>query len=174
MQEIKHHHFNEVLNKYENMIHYLIHKLRIRDPEKEFYQEGTIALWKAVESYDAKRGKFSNHAYFRIEKVLLDLIRKRNRQTEKEQAYINMVTPEIHPLTTTQEESIDSYLLNQISQTLTANQMKWFTLFVLQDLSLKAIAEREQVTVDAVKSWSRQAKPKIQKILREYYTMEVN
>lgn len=56
--------FTEVVLEHENMIHYLIYRLGIRDPEREFYQEGVIAIWKATKTYDESRGKFSSYAYF--------------------------------------------------------------------------------------------------------------
>ncbi|SDJ97801.1 sigma-70 family RNA polymerase sigma factor [Sediminibacillus albus] len=159
--------FNDILTEYENMIYYLIMKLGIRDSEKEFYQEGMIALWEAVESYNAKRGKFSSYAYFRIEKAMLSLIRKRNRQKENEQAYISQVKAQQGNTAAFLEEGLDPYLHARIAQVLTDKQMKWFTSFVLEDLSLRTISEQEQVTIDAVKNWARNAKPKIQPLLRD-------
>ncbi|SET50339.1 DNA-directed RNA polymerase [Salinibacillus kushneri] len=77
--------FNNLLKKHENIIFHLIHKYGIRDPENEFYQEGIITLWKAFETYDETKGKFSTYAYFLIQKKFLTLIRKHNRQWEKNQ-----------------------------------------------------------------------------------------
>ncbi|WP_077624525.1 sigma-70 family RNA polymerase sigma factor [Sediminibacillus massiliensis] len=168
MSDISMKSFGEILGEYENMIHYLIYKLGIRDPEKEFYQEGTVALWKAVEAYEKKRGKFSSYAYFRIEKALLSLIRKNNRNMENEAAYLNSCSMDTTPLTSTLDIDFDPYLLESIKQALTDNQMKWFSLFVLEDMPIKVIAEKEDVTVNTVKSWARHAKPRIREILRIY------
>lgn len=76
-----------------------------------------------------------------------------------------MISSDITPLIATLETDFDPYLLRQIQKNLTQNQMKWFILFVLQDLSVKEIAEKEGVTIDAVKNWARLAKPKIRKLL---------
>lgn len=166
--------FNDVLKNHETMIYYLIHKLGIRTEDNEFYQEGVIALWKAAETYDEARGKFSTYAYFLIHKALLSLIRKRNRQIDVEDAYKEKVTADLSQMTATLETGFDAYLLKKIEQALTGKQMAWFTLFVLQDLSVKNIAEKEGVTIDAVKSWAKQAKPKIQKLLHSELYLNPN
>ena len=66
MLELDDYQFNDVLRDHEKMIYYLIHKLGIRNGEDEFYQEGVIALWKASETYDEARGKFSTYAYWNL------------------------------------------------------------------------------------------------------------
>lgn len=159
--------FQEVLSQNENIIYYLIKKYGIRDPDQEFYQEGLIALWKAMDNYDASRGKFSSYAYFLIEKSFLTVIRARNRHTEKQEAYITAISRERTNLIAELEDEpvIDPYLLDQIKQNLTEKQMTWFTLAVLNERSYKDIAKQEKVTEDAVKNWARLAKPKIQRIL---------
>ena len=157
--------FATVLKEHENIIYHIINKYRIRDTEQEFYQEGTIALWKAMETYDEKRGKFSSYAYFLIDKTFLSMIRTRNRKAELQEAYIAGIASETDQLIATLEIDFDPYLLRSIEKHLTANQMKWFTLSVLYDKTYKEIATHENVTVDAVKNWARLAKPKIQRLL---------
>ncbi|SDM58647.1 sigma-70 family RNA polymerase sigma factor [Sediminibacillus halophilus] len=157
--------FEEVLATHERMIYYLINKWSIRDPEKEFYQEATIALWQAYESYDPARGKFSTYAYFHIEKALLSVIRKQTRQQEKQEMYILMEKSDPGRVVTFLQEGIDPYLLARLENVLTDKQMTWFQLYVLEDLSVKAIAQKEKVTTAAVKNWARAAKPKIRRVL---------
>ncbi|WP_112182088.1 MULTISPECIES: sigma-70 family RNA polymerase sigma factor [Paraliobacillus] len=159
--------FENVLTDHENIIYYLIKKYGIRDPDQEFYQEGLIALWKAMDNYNETRGKFSSYAYFLIDKTFLTMIRTRNRHTEKQEAYIATVSRERDNLITELEEEpvIDPYLLDQIKQNLTEKQMTWFTLAVLYEKSYKEIAKQEKVTENAVKNWARLAKPKIQLII---------
>ncbi|ASK62293.1 hypothetical protein CFK37_09035 [Virgibacillus phasianinus] len=154
--------FNDVLKENEAIIYFLMKKLKIRDPEKEFYQEGLIALWKAVQTHNAKRGKLSTYAYFLIEKSLLSLIRMPKEPEKLE--LMDWYTDK--SLTYVLETEFDPYQLKRIEQVLTHKEMKWFTLFVLQDLSLKTIAEIEGVSIEAVKTWAKQAKPKLQQLLR--------
>ena len=44
---------------------------------------------------------------------------------------------------------------------LTENQKKWVLYTVIDDLSVKEIAEKENVSVSAVKAWRRGAKQKL-------------
>ncbi|MRH41096.1 sigma-70 family RNA polymerase sigma factor [Aquibacillus halophilus] len=167
MVEIQSTYFNDILKAHENMIYHLINKLGIRDPDKEFYQEGVIAIWRAVETYDENRGKFSSYAYFLIEKGLLSLIRQRNRQVEKDNYYLEKLSTDESRVLTSLEIGFDPYLLNSIEEILTDNQLKWFKLFVLEDLSIKEIANIENVTEDAVKNWGRLARPKLRALLKD-------
>ncbi|MBM7573565.1 sigma-70 family RNA polymerase sigma factor [Aquibacillus albus] len=157
--------FDEVLEEHENIIFYLLNKLGIRDPEKEFYQEGMVTLWKALATYDSAKGKFSSYAYFRIEKSFLTMIRTRNTQAKKVADYLS--TASMGQITSTLDTGFDPYLLEQIKSALTVNQMKWFTRFILEDLSIKEIAVKERVTVNTVKNWARHAKPKLRKLLAD-------
>ncbi|WP_296361118.1 sigma factor-like helix-turn-helix DNA-binding protein [Virgibacillus sp.] len=47
---------------------------------------------------------------------------------------------------------------------LSKNQWTWLKLFIIEDMTTKAIAEREGVSVDAVKSWGKEARKKLQKL----------
>lgn len=82
--------FEEVLKQFEPMVYHLINKYRIRDVEGDFYQEATIALWRAWKDYDETKMKFSSYVYFRIDKALLSLIRKQNKQSDRDQYYVTL------------------------------------------------------------------------------------
>ncbi|WP_199868488.1 sigma-70 family RNA polymerase sigma factor [Virgibacillus senegalensis] len=172
MYEFRKDNFEKLLAEYERMIYYLIHKWGIRDPEKEFYQEATIALWKAAETYDPAKGKFSTYAYFHMEKAMLSVIRKQNRQQEKEDRYLRMEKSNSEHVVTYLQIGIDPFLLHRLKNVLTTKQMTWFQLFVLEDLSVKEIARKEQVTTAAVKNWARAAKPKIRRVLDKALTVD--
>ncbi|MCT2536662.1 sigma-70 family RNA polymerase sigma factor [Aquibacillus koreensis] len=159
--------FEDLLSHHENIIYHIINKYGIRDPEKEFYQDGVIALWQAAASYDESKGKFSSYAYFKIEKEILSMIRIRIRQIEKQEAYKKQLENRGNIGKTHLELGFDPYLFQMIEQVLTKNQMKWFSLYVLQDLTIKEIAQQEDVTLDAVKNWARLAKRKIKKVLEQ-------
>ncbi|HLR51576.1 MAG TPA: sigma factor-like helix-turn-helix DNA-binding protein, partial [Candidatus Avamphibacillus sp.] len=55
----------------------------------------------------------------------------------------------------------DADIWKQVQETLTENQWKWVYCYIISDMPMKDIAEREGVSVDAVKSWSRQARKKL-------------
>ncbi|WP_102026506.1 sigma-70 family RNA polymerase sigma factor [Salirhabdus sp. Marseille-P4669] len=166
--EFKASEFNHVLKEHERLIYHLIHRLGIRDSEGEFYQEGVIALWEAIQTYDEARGKFSSYAYLMVKKALIEVIRKQNRQSKIEEAYKHAVTSSPANFTTSIDISVDPILLNQIKEVLSENQWKWFSMFVLQDRTVKEIASKEMVTENAVKNWGKLAKKKIQKVIDQY------
>ncbi|MCP8617536.1 sigma-70 family RNA polymerase sigma factor [Salirhabdus salicampi] len=167
MDRVKEKPFHEVLKENEKMIYHVIKRYGIRDLEGEFYQEGAIALWKAYEQFDPSKGKFSSFAYFRIQKALIDYIRKQRRYVKVEDTYKESMKADLNHVTTTMVDFFDPYLLAQIEELLTENQRTWFRLYVLEDLSVKEIAQKEQVTENAVKNWGRLARQKIRKLLEQ-------
>ncbi|WP_138419923.1 sigma-70 family RNA polymerase sigma factor [Aquibacillus sediminis] len=161
--------FETIVKDYEKMIYRIIHKLGIRDTDHAFYQEGLIALWKAVEKYDPARGAFSSYAYFLIEKAMISLIRKNNHQIQQQHDYVTNLLVNNEDYCTYAEMGMDPYLLQSIRQQLTKKQWYWFSLFILKDLSIYEIAIQEDVTIDAVKNWARLAKPKLRNLLKDYH-----
>src|SRR5690625_5961354 len=58
--------FESLLKEYEPMIYHLLSKYQVNDPEKEYYQELAITLWKASRDYRPSQMKFSTYAYSRM------------------------------------------------------------------------------------------------------------
>ncbi|MFB3163846.1 sigma factor [Neobacillus sp. 179-J 1A1 HS] len=55
--------FDELVVQYQPMIHKIIQSLHIYKDEDEFCQTGLIGLWEAAQSFDERKGCFSNYAY---------------------------------------------------------------------------------------------------------------
>ncbi|MFB1050031.1 sigma-70 family RNA polymerase sigma factor [Paraliobacillus sp. JSM ZJ581] len=157
--------FEQLLSDFEPMIFHLLYKYGIRDAEKEFYQEGIIALWRAWQTYDQEKGKFSSYAYFSIQKSFFTLLRKEKSVQKRKEKYAALT--DINSLVYYNQLPFDPYLLAAIQQKLTANQMKWFNGYIIHRQTIKQIAHQENVTENAVKNWARLAKPKIKQILEE-------
>ncbi|CQR46252.1 RNA polymerase factor sigma-70 [Paraliobacillus sp. PM-2] len=155
--------FEQLLRDFEPMIHHLLHKYGIVDAEKEFYQEGSIALWRAWQTYDQEKGKFSTYAYFSIQKAFFTLMRKEKNVQKRKEKYATYTDGD--SLVCYNQLPFDPYLLAAIEKKLSANQMKWFTGYILHQQTNKQIARQENVTENAVKNWARLAKPKIKQIL---------
>lgn len=165
--------FEEIFKQNENRIHYQLHKLQIRDPHNEFYVEGLYAIWLAYKKYQPDKGPMATYFNFAIRNRLIDMIRSKSREQKIIEAYIqkestdkydgNRSTTSPAPILSPEGiEVVDTELWNEVRRILTPNQWKWVYHYVLHDLSLKEIAEREGVSVDAVKSWSREARKKLQ------------
>ncbi|WP_182199755.1 sigma-70 family RNA polymerase sigma factor [Paraliobacillus salinarum] len=158
--------FEQLLHDFEPIIFHLLHKYGIRDEDKEFYQEGSIALWHAWQTYDQEKGKFSTYAYFSIQKAFFTLLRKETaiqKRKEKYQSYLDTSS-----LVCYNQLPFDPYLFAMIEQKLTQNQMKWFIGYIINQQTIKQIAQKENVTENTVKNWARLAKPKIQQILTKW------
>lgn len=164
--------FEEIFKQNENRIHYHIHKLRIRDPHNEFYVEGLFALWLAYKNYQPDKGPLSTYFNYVIRNRMIDMIRKKARDQKINEACLqnesiekqdgNHSTISNGPLVTPKDiEVADSEVWEEVKNLLTSNQWKWVDYYIIQGLSQKEIAGLEGVSIDAVKSWSREAKKKL-------------
>ncbi|CDQ38794.1 sigma-70 family RNA polymerase sigma factor [Virgibacillus salexigens] len=166
--------FEEVLAQNERRIHYHIHRLKIRDPHQEFFQEGLVAMWNAYETYHADKGPLATYFNYAIRNRMIDLIRKQTKERENVKAYIEQqkiktMTGNYYQKGTSnysvkQMESVhfdEKIFLSEAKKVLTEKQWKWLNLFAVQNLTMKEIAEMEGVSIDAVKSWGREARKKL-------------
>ncbi|HAM79227.1 RNA polymerase sigma factor [Ornithinibacillus bavariensis] len=164
--------FEEIVKQNEKRIYYHIHKLQIRDPHNEFYVEGLYAMWLAYKNYQPDKGPLATYFNFIIRNRLIDLIRSKTREQKINEAYVqketieqldgNRLTISGMPLRSSEGiEVADTEIWVELKEFLSTNQWKWVNYFIIQGLSQKEIAEKEGVSVDAVKSWSREAKKKL-------------
>lgn len=152
--------FEVLLKEYKPMLHHLIHRLGIKDTHKEFFQEGLLALWEVSTTYEEDKGKLSSYVYYIVRNRLISLIRKKIRKQEQ----IDEILAKSNEDDLIDEDQIfkwDPYALQSIKGILTTNQWIWFEGFVVNDWSTKQIAERQNVSEDAVKNWGRHVKRKL-------------
>lgn len=152
--------FEAIAGQYEAMIWKVIHSLNIYKNKEEFYQIGLIALWEASRGFDPMKGSFTTYAYSYVRGRLLTELTKRRKYedtqtaTAKEEFWESIVDDKSTiPL---EGECILAYC----SQ-LTEPQKKWVLYTSLADLSIKQIAEIENVSVSAVKAWRKGARKKL-------------
>lgn len=166
--------FEDIFKQNERRIHYHIHKLNIRDPHQDFFQEGLVALWNAYKTHEPDKGPMATYFNFTIRNRLIDKVRKDTRLTENDEKVImnNMkelgdgnhfsTSETVYPLVDTSDIPVhDSYLWNRLKDNLTTNQWKWVDYYIVKDMSIKEIANLENKSEDAVKSWGRQARKKL-------------
>jgi RNA polymerase sigma factor (sigma-70 family) len=143
--------FDELVVQYQPMIHKIIRSLHIYRNEDEFYQTGLIALWEATKSFDDKKGSFSNYSYTCMKGRMLHQMNKTNQWHEKnifpEMGFFELI--ENHDNTPLfEKETLQTYC-----EGLTEKEAKWVASSFIEQLSNKEIAEREKVSVSAVKQW---------------------
>ncbi|WP_010530110.1 sigma-70 family RNA polymerase sigma factor [Lentibacillus jeotgali] len=167
--------FDEIFEQNRQRINYQIHKLNIRDPHQEFFQEGLVAMWNAYETYQPDKGPMATYFNYMIRNRLIDCIRKETRQTETEHRsnqeqktqlttgnYHRHQSETIYPLVNEYHFPLkDPSLWNHLKSRLTDNQWKWVQYHIIEDKPYKDIAKAENTTVDAVKSWGKQVKKKL-------------
>jgi RNA polymerase sigma factor (sigma-70 family) len=156
--------FESILAQNKRRIHYQIHKLNIRDPEQEFFQEGIIAMWNAYEQYDPDKGLMATYFNYTIRNRLIDFI----RQKQQYQSHFTRSIQENHHKETSSPHAPFSELLldnptlyEKLKTHLTQNQRKWLYYAVINEMPLKEIAAQEDTTVEAVKGWGRLVRNKL-------------
>jgi RNA polymerase sigma factor (sigma-70 family) len=151
--------FERLLVQYQPMIHKIIRTLSIYKNFEEFYQIGLIALWDASNRYDPSKGNFKSYAYSFISGRILTELSKMNKNEERnihpEEEYWDHVKDDRR---TDLEDELD---IGALCESLTVNQKKWLMYAYFDTLSIKEIAERENVSLSAVKSWRCGARVKL-------------
>ena len=172
--------FEEIFKQNERRIHYYIHRMNVRDPHQEFYQEGIVAMWNAYETYQADKGPLSTYFNYTIRNRMIDLMRKRTREQEKQALCVEEQKTALgdghsyskgqasYPLMNGTEIALEEPdFWEAIKTQLSANQWKWVKYSIIDGMKLKEIAEQEDVSVDAVKSWGREARRKLREKMGE-------
>jgi RNA polymerase sigma factor (sigma-70 family) len=158
--------FDQLVVQYQPMIHKIIQSLHIYKNKDEFYQTGLIALWEATQAFDERKGNFPNYAYTYMKGKMLLQMNQHNHYNEKhiyQQQGIFDEMDGIEPLHFLEKETIHSYC-----EGLTEKEAKWVIAMSLDHLSIKEIAERENVSVSAVKQWRAGALRKLRETITNH------
>jgi RNA polymerase sigma factor (sigma-70 family) len=141
------------------MIHQIIRSLHIFKDQQEFYQTGLIALWEASQKFDNKKGVFAAFAYSYIKGRILTEMNVKNKhldcQTYPKEEFWELVEDECSEVPLS-HESLLSYC-----EELTDCQTKWVIYTFAGTLTIQEIAEKEHVSIGAVKKWRQGAKERI-------------
>ena len=156
--------FEQLAIQYEPMIERIIYSLHIYKNKDEFRQNGLIALWEASKRFDPAKGNFPTYAYHYIKGYILMELTKETMQSERTY-YPEVEFMEIAEASYTEEPLVEDILV-QHCHTLTPNQRKWLLLTVLEGLGVSEIAEKEKVSLSAVKSWRKGARDKLKISMR--------
>jgi RNA polymerase sigma factor (sigma-70 family) len=132
--------FEQLAEQYKPMIHKIINSLHIYRNQDEFYQNGLIALWEASIRFDPSKGNFTNYAYTYIKGSLLKQLDKEFRYQQRsicpsEEFWEN--TDEYHT-----DNPLEAEILQSYCETMTPNQRKWVFYTIMDDLSVKEIANK--------------------------------
>lgn len=158
--------FEDVYKQNKRRIYYHIHQLNLKDPHQEFFQIGLTSLWQAHKTYQPDKGPMSTYFNYMIRNRLIDQLRKQSRYQSFLKKYPTQYPREIlHLKQLTQGFSNYNFdstlLLMNLKSYLTKNQWYWLYYCVIQDMTHKELALKKQTTIDAVKSWGKQARKKL-------------
>ncbi|MCR2823802.1 sigma-70 family RNA polymerase sigma factor [Lederbergia panacisoli] len=157
--------FEELIKMHERMIFHVIKSLGIYKNQNEYYQTGLIALWEAYQRFDGEKGKFSTYAYSYIKGRILTDMTKINRAEEKnvypDEAFWEMAVDE------NGGEPMELEQLHSYCEGLTERQKMWVIDTFYYGLSVQEIADKEGVSLSAVKKWRAGAIQKIRGNIEE-------
>jgi RNA polymerase sigma factor (sigma-70 family) len=151
--------FEMLVTKYEPMIYKIIHSLHIYKNWEEYYQIGLIGLWEASTRFDPTKGNFMNYAYS-IVKGKMQTEMTKSRLHEERNIYAKEEFWEgIED--SNSEMALEEKLLLSYCETLSKKQLKWLMYTLRSNLTVKEIAEKEGVSISAVKAWRTGAREKM-------------
>lgn len=162
--------FEEIFQQNERRIHYHIHRLGIRDPLQEFYTEGLYAMWMAYKKYNPNQGPLGTYFNYAIRNRLVDMLRKEVREREKRDIFVEKEKQRMDDAAAELKNMMGeipgsnmevSEMLEEVRSRLTEKQWDWVYYYILLDMPLKEIADLKRVSVEAVKSWGKEARRKL-------------
>ncbi|PAV28414.1 hypothetical protein CIL05_17425 [Virgibacillus profundi] len=172
MTQDKEQSFEEIFKQNERRIYYHMQRLGIRDPYKEFYVEGLYAMWMAHKKYQPDKGPLSTYFNYTIRHRLIDMLRKKAREQYKDEAFASHEKLRVdngnrdantrNPIMESSGINVeDTQDWEKVKAGLTANQWNWVYGHIILEMPLKEIAEMKGVSVEAVKSWGKEARKKL-------------
>lgn len=107
-----------------------------------------------------------------IRKRLIDMLRKKTREDHNQSKRTHREICEVDNGNRCGETKVpvidpsgitlpDDAIWKNVKSMLTENQWKWVQFYIIEGMPLQEIAKQEGVSIDAVKSWRRQARKKL-------------
>jgi RNA polymerase sigma factor (sigma-70 family) len=154
--------FEEVVEVHSPLILHILKTLHVYKDHEIYYQVGLVGLWEAQSRYNPDKGAaFATFAFSIIRGRILSSLTKENQ-------YYTRFQPTEH------EEQLDAFdesseikleedILTTYCSDLTENQRKWVVGKIIEDKKIKDIALEHGVSMEAVKTWRREALKKLRK-----------
>jgi len=161
MKEYK---FEHLVEQFTPMIHHMIRKLAIYTNKEEFFQIGLISIWETTHTFQPEKGAYSSYLYQHMWGRFVDELKKRKRDQEKlihpkEEFWSLLESPPLY-----KEEE---YAIRQLCKPLTDCQTKWVIYTIIYQWTIKEIAEKEKVSLSAVKCWKKGALEKLRQLVKK-------
>ncbi|WP_210366173.1 sigma-70 family RNA polymerase sigma factor [Bacillus sp. REN3] len=151
--------FQQLAEQYEPMIHKIINSLHIYKDRDEYLQIGRTGLWEAANTYNPDKGGFLNYAFTYVRGQILNEMNRNIRREER------VVHPKEEYWETVEEyypgNPLETEILLGYCNGLSEKETKWVLYHFIDFLSVKDIAEKENVSPSAVKQWRAGALKKL-------------
>ncbi|MFD1068226.1 RNA polymerase sigma factor [Oceanobacillus locisalsi] len=173
----------DFIEQNQRRVYYQMARLQIDEEKEEHFQEGLVAMWRAYENYQPDKGPLATYMNFQIRNRLVDIFRKSmvekkyfeqfdyEKKVEAKsgnysRANGKKVSMEVQGGGDPQEmvDHKNESVFYKFTFLLTEKQKIWFRYAIIEGLSNPEIAEREKVSLEAVKSWAKSAKKKLRQI----------
>ncbi len=160
MQEI-----NEQIVDFEHIILRVMAKLRIYKEQDNYLQVGRLAIWKALQDFDATKGNFEMYAYMRVKFAIIRELQNGVKVTEHE------VVMDDEPLmywldTSTEHKPLEMDRPEWYWQLLRHEQWLIELLFY-EGYEVKDVAQMEGVSYDTMKKRRKKLLTKIREIIEK-------
>ncbi|CAM4014889.1 sigma-70 family RNA polymerase sigma factor [Alkalicoccus chagannorensis] len=152
--------FEEVEAQFMPMVYGALRRWKLQGEAEEFEQTGRIALYEAWQKFDGDKGAFAPFAQSYVNGRIRQQLTRQNRERER----FACTPPEIMELHDAPAPGRESQLeLRDViaRMPLSERQRCWLIGYVLDNLTVREIAEREDVSIETVKSWRKEAKKKL-------------
>ncbi|PKG25349.1 sigma-70 family RNA polymerase sigma factor [Niallia nealsonii] len=151
-----------LIEQFTPMIHHMIRKLSIYKNKEEFFQIGLISIWETTHTFLPEKGEYKSYLYQHMRGRFLDELKKSNLDQARivhpeEEFWTLLASPPLY-----KEEE---YAIRQLCKPLTDCQTKWVIYTMVHQWTIKEIAEKEKVSLSAVKGWKKGALEKLRGIL---------
>ena len=158
--------FDKICEQFEPMITSVLKKAHVYKDFDYYRQCARIALWKAWENYDPKRGDFAPYAYRTMLTSIYTEMAKNNRYTERHTPYEK---DELITLTQSQQENKgvadQSEELEELLSRLSEEERQLIKSLYLIGKTYEEIAASEGKTVAALKKRRQRAMDKLRRIV---------
>ncbi|MCM3574152.1 sigma-70 family RNA polymerase sigma factor [Mesobacillus subterraneus] len=157
--------FDQLAKQYEPMIHKIISSLNIYKNKEDYYHIALVGLWEAAEAFIPEKGEFTNYAYSYVKGQILNEMNRNNRFAERSIHQKEEYWETIEEMNA--DQPLELEFLLTYCQGLTEKETKWVVYSCIDFLTVREIAEKENVSLSAVKQWRNGAKRKLKEQMME-------
>ena len=158
--------FDRIAERMRPLIWSIINGLNIYKDEEEFYQIGLIALWKALQVYDPKKGNFDTFAYSYIRGMILTELNKSRKKEDRETFFSDDYEMISIPDERGEEFEREIHFLEFVNK-FPEKLSRFIIMHFVEEKTLKEIANQLGVSYSTVKLWKKESLERMQELSKD-------